>query len=235
MGERLAYLPSAGICLLVALCWAKLLEREKKIALAALVILVAALGARTLARNRDWRDNSILAESMVRTAPGSAKAHTKMGDMYLSHKQNELARKELDTALQIYPGLPDTMADYGLLEFREGNYQLAGQMMETALNSSDRTNPNYDFMAVNYAGLLMQTGHLDAALDRLNQEIKESPNYARGWSNRAVIHYTRGNKASALADAQKALLLDPTSLQAVAVLQKASRQTAVSQTENTAK
>ncbi len=223
MGERLAYLPSAGFCLLAASCWQWLLDRQKKAACAALAAVVLASGARTLARNRDWSDDYSLAASAVRNAPGSAKAHTKMGDMYLSRQKYDLARKEFDAALRIYPGLPDAMADYGLLEFREGNYQAAGRMMETAYNTSDRNNPNYDFMAVNYAAVLMQTGHMDAALDLLNQEIKESPNYARAWSNRAVIHYSRGDNASARRDAQTALRLDPANLQAVAVLQRASR------------
>jgi Tfp pilus assembly protein PilF len=158
-----------------------------------------------------------------------------MGDMYLSRQQNNLARKEFDTALKIYPDLPDTMADYGLLEYREGNYQAAGKFMEAALNSSDRRNSNYDFMTVNYAGVLMQTGHSDAAFDLLNEEIREAPNYSRAWANRAVIYYKRGDNTAARNEAQTALRLDPTNQQAVAVLLRASRPSSMAQAENSPK
>src|SRR5262249_8539294 len=47
MGERLAYLPSAGFCLLIALCWARLRARTPKLALAILAVVVIGLSART--------------------------------------------------------------------------------------------------------------------------------------------------------------------------------------------
>ena len=82
-------------------------------------------------------------------------------------------------------------------------------MLERALYMSHRNNPNYDFMAVNFAAVLMQTSHLDGALSVLNREIAESPRYARAWANRAVIHYKQGETAPARADAETALRLDP--------------------------
>src|SRR5882672_1917845 len=75
-------------------------------------------------------------------------------------------------------------------------------------------NPNYDFMIVNVASLLIETGKMDGALELLNREIVESPKYARAWSNRAVIRYKRGETASAAADADVALRLDPSNTQA---------------------
>jgi len=47
-------------------------------------------------------------------------------------------------------------------------------MMESALNMSQRDNPNYDYMIVNLAALLIQTGKMDGALELLNREIAES-------------------------------------------------------------
>ena len=54
---------------------------------------------------------------------------------------------------------------------------------------------------------------MDGALELLNREIAESPQYARAWSNRAVIHYKRGETASATADLEVALRLDPSNTQ----------------------
>src|ERR1700686_2144624 len=80
-------------------------------------------------------------------------------------------------------------------------------------------NPNYNFMAVNPAAVLMQTAHMGRGLELLNREIAESPEYARAWSNRAVIHYKRGEMALARADAEVAMRLDPSNRQTWNLLQ----------------
>jgi protein O-mannosyl-transferase len=214
MGERLAYLPSAGFCLLIALGWSWLRDRQKLVALAALTAVVASFAMRTVLRNRDWHDNLSLFEAGVRAVPGSAKMHSALGAQYLAEGRIDLAGPELEAALRIDANYPDAMESYGLVQSTIGNYRGAGALMERALNMSNRENPNYDFMAVNFAAVLMQTGHQDAALDLLNREITESPRYARAWANRAVLHYQQGETAPARADAETALRLDPDNKQA---------------------
>ena len=214
MGERLAYLPSAGFCLLVALGWNWLRDRRKVLALAAMAIMIAALGIRTVVRNRDWRNNLTLFRAAVQAVPGSEKMRANLGRAYLDHGQNELARKELDVALQIVPEDPGALASYGVLEFRAGNYQAAGKMMEHAFYICRRGDQNYEYIAVNLAAVYMQTDHIDAALQLLNGLIAESPRYSRAWANRAVIHYKRGEIEAAQSDAETALRLDSSNQQA---------------------
>lgn len=214
MGERLAYLPSAGFCLLAALGLLWMNNHRRMLGWAVLGAIVAVFGARTLARNLDWRDDMSLYSAGVLASPNSAKMHANLGKQYMDHKQFDLARREFQAALRINPEYPNALAFYGLLEVWSGNYQRGGQMMEKALFMSTRSDPNYDFMAVSLAALYMQTGHTDGALDLLNREISESPGYARAWSNRAVIRYQRGEFASARADAETAARLDPGNAQA---------------------
>jgi len=218
MGERLAYLPSAGFCLLVALGWNWLRNRQRVVALAALTAVLAAFAMRTMVRNRDWQDNLNLYSAGVRVSPGSAKMHGNLGGEYMASAQWDLAAKEYDTALRINPDYPDVLAAYGLLEIWRGHNEAAGHMLERAYYMSHRDNPNYDYMAVNYAALLMQTNHMEGALDVLNREIAESPKYSRAWSNRAVIHYKQGEAAPARSDAEAALRLDPENTQALNLL-----------------
>lgn len=214
MGERLAYLPSAGFCLLVALGWSWLRSRQELVALAALTAVVFGFAMRTMERNQDWRNNLTLFEAAVRAVPGSAKMHSGLGAQYLATGRIDLAGPQLQAALHIDANYPDAIESYGLLQSTVGNYQAAGAMLERAFHMSNRQNPNYDFMAVNFAAVLMQTGHMDGALDLLNREITESPRYARAWANRAVIHYEQGESAPARADAETALRLDPENTQA---------------------
>jgi Tfp pilus assembly protein PilF len=209
MGERLAYLPSAGFCLLLALAWNWLRERQRTIALAVLAVLIAALGVRTIARNRDWRNNDTLYTAQLTSAPNSTKTHQNMALVYMNHQQFALARQEFDTALQIYPSEPHTLASYGVLEASQGNFQEAGRKMEKALSMVGRENPAYDEIAVNLSALYIQTNHMDGALNILNREIAESPGYGPAWANRAILHYKRGETAAARSDVETAVRLDP--------------------------
>jgi len=214
MGERLAYLPSVGFCLLIAMAWVGLQNRNRVLQFGLLAIVMAALGVRSVVRNLDWKDDLTLYSAAVRAVPGSAKMHADLATEYVNSGQAELARKEFQAALQINPVYPDAMEAYGILEARAGNYQKGGRLLADALYMSGRNNPNYDYMAVNLAAVLMQTDQMDSALDVLNREIAESPKYARAWSNRAVIRYKRGETTAARIDAETALRLDPSNRQA---------------------
>jgi tetratricopeptide (TPR) repeat protein len=214
MGERLAYLPSAGFCLLLATAWMELDKANRVLRFGVLAVVVAALGARSIVRNGDWKDNLTLYSTAVRSVPNSAKMHADLGTEYTNDGKAELAGKEFQAALQINPAYPDAMEAYGLLEARMGNYLMGGRLLADALHLSGRNDPNYDYRAVNLAAVLMQTNQMDDALQVLNREIAESPGYARAWSNRAVIRYKRGEAAAARNDAEMALRLDPSNRQA---------------------
>ena len=235
LGERLAYLPSAGFCLLLAIAWTwafnvRPQSREQTMVVALLVLVVAALGARTVIRNRDWKDNPTLFAAAVRASPNSAKAHLNLASAYRNEQRLDLAQGEFETVLRIYPNHPDALASYGLVEFQLGNYTDAERMMKQALYTSKRDNPNYDSMAVNLAALWMQTGDNFDAVDLLNREIAESPGYARAWANRAVIRYRLNEPSAARSDAETALRLDHNNRQALEVTRLLSNSSASAST-----
>jgi tetratricopeptide (TPR) repeat protein len=220
MGERLAYFPSVGFCLLIALLWVWLHERQSTAAWTVLGALLVVLAMRTAIRNRDWKDNFALFTAAEHASPGSAKVHANLGSEYMERKQFEQAGQEFQTALRINPDSPDTLAVYGLLESWQGNYQKAGAMMEKALYTSGRDNPHYDSIVVNFAIVLVKTNHPDGALDLLNQEVSQSPAYAPGWSNRAMLHLQNGKREEARSDAEAALRLNPEDAEGLEVMNR---------------
>jgi Tfp pilus assembly protein PilF len=86
------------------------------------------------------------------------------------------------------------------------------------MSNSQKGSMNYDFAMVNLAAQLMKLEKNDEALKLLNQDISESPGFARAWSNRAVLRYKLGEMGSARADAETALRLDPANTQALNLL-----------------
>jgi protein O-mannosyl-transferase len=219
-GERLAYFPSAGFCLLVAVCLAQLLTRRRVAALALLGVATTAFGARTIVRNRDWRDNASLYLAAAAASPNSAKMRTFRGIVYMGQGKWELSRNDLDTALRISPDYPDAVEALGLLMVRTGELEAALEYLQKALAISSGADFDYDYRAANLVALQLQMGKLDDAMKLLNRRIPESPNYSRLWSNRAALRLMLGQVAEASRDAQTALRLDPSNAQARSVLER---------------
>jgi len=106
MGERLAYLPSAGFCLLIAVAWIRVERVWSRAAWTALALVLLGFSARTVVRNRDWHDNFSLFSAAVRTVPGNAKMHDGLGGEYIMRGQRDAAQPELQAAIRIYPNFP---------------------------------------------------------------------------------------------------------------------------------
>ena len=218
MGERLAYLPSAGFCLLVALLWEGLEGRSRKVAWVLLIVAVISMGARTMIRNRDWHDELALFQAGVKAVPGSAKMHSNLGDHYYYLGDSERAVLELKRALEILPDFPDALSYMGLIEAQKGNDQEAVRLMRTALSKTSRYSPTYDFIAVNLAAVEAKGGNDAEALRLLGDEIALWPRSSRAYSNRGAIWYRKGEFEQARSDAETALKLDPRNAQAAKLL-----------------
>lgn len=154
MGERLFYLPSAGLCLLAASAWdglrAGVAGRASagRLTLAGagvVVLVVTALLARTVVRNTDWRDLQTLWTATARVVPGSCKVHNNLAR--LTRNADEVIR-ESETAEAICPDLGSSDANfnlvYGTALLREGRVDEAIERLETAqvLRTSFDTNYN---------------------------------------------------------------------------------------------
>ena len=218
MAERLAYFPSAGICLITGLLWMRMANWRRDAAWALLSVVVVALAARTVVRNEDWRNDFTLFSSAARAYPGSAKMHAGLGTQYLLHGQFQAAEQQLRTALRIYPDLPDAYESLGLVKARLGQDQEARRLLQKAFSTTPKESVTYEYNLENLAAEMIKLGDDDAALKLLNEGIAESPHSPRAWSNRAAIRYRRGEVAEARADAQTALRLDPSNVQAANLL-----------------
>lgn len=163
MGERLFYLPSAGLCLLVAAGWdAACAARAGQAALFRLIglglfsLALVFLTARTVIRNRDWRSNETLFESAVKVAPGSAKVHFNIALSELK-KDEEKGIGEMDEALRIYP------------DYRNNNAEI-----------------NFT-----YGSVLLKRGKWEQAIDWLTRAVKLKPRIVQGYYNLGLA-YTKG-------------------------------------------
>ncbi len=149
--ERLAYLPSAGLAILLGAAVEKLgagttagsrAARFWPLALTGALIL--AYAGRTVARNFDWRDRETMNLRMAEDAPRSARSRIKAaeGRLILSRKvkttaereeQRRRSHEEIRAALEIYPRYPHAVAFLAELLLEEGRYPEALQALDQAL------------------------------------------------------------------------------------------------------
>jgi len=171
MAERLAYLPSLGACLILANRCAWLgsptasplrrfgMARQLTPVLLAAVV-VAALFARSWARNPQWADNRALALHDVETQPRSAKLQA--GAAIVLHGEGRRAEAEAAyrRALEIYP-------DYAQMHFNLGRLLLDGGDGAGAvehLSRAARLSPSNPRPYKSLAPLLERMGRRDEAL-----------------------------------------------------------------------
>lgn len=128
MGERLAYLPSLGLCLLGALLLTKV--RRPLPALTAIVLLYA---GRTAVRNLDWRNADTFYPRLVETSPGSAKAHYFLGALLASRGHDQAAVDAYDRAVAIFPAYSEAFHNRGNALARLGRREEAAESFRACL------------------------------------------------------------------------------------------------------
>ncbi len=141
--ERLAYLPSAGYCLIAA-SWIAgrapeiaALSRSRAVLFA---VLSSAYAARAIARNPVWDGDEALFTNMVRVSPRSAKAHYDFAYMSAEKGRPLRALEHYDRAIEIYPRYWDAWAGKGRVERTLGRLDASEKSYAEAL----RIVPTYE-------------------------------------------------------------------------------------------
>ncbi len=137
--ERLAYLPSAGLCLAAGTLLSggaatlAALAPSRRAILAAAVLLFS---ARSIVRNAAWWSDEGLFLNLVRTAPDSAKAHYDIAYVWAGAGQFERARDQYEEATDIYEDYWDAWAGKGRAEKELGLYDEAEESYRKAIASN---------------------------------------------------------------------------------------------------
>jgi hypothetical protein len=142
MGERLMYLPSAGLAVIaaVALHRAASTPRRLRAATIAVAVAVAAFGVRTYARNPDWTSDLTLWRSAVHASPASAKAHRALAEALYdadpTHANIDEVIAEADRSVALLEALADERNTFQA--FRQaGAYYLDKASAVSARNSAE--------------------------------------------------------------------------------------------------
>lgn len=169
--ERYLYLPSVGLCWVIAwACWRlwQIAPRRRvawRIALAAAATsLMVAAALRIVIRNRDWKDDLTFYQRTLALSPDSYTMHTNLGKLYWEHGQSGLAEKEWRTAAKLEPDDSVAFDNLGLLLTSQQQYDEALADLKRALELA----PQDSFAHRNLGNLYSELGRRQEA----EQEFK---------------------------------------------------------------
>jgi len=148
MGERFAFMPSVGFCLVVALFLSKYLTKNRNLVLGIFGAAIFLFSVKTVVRNFAWESNRDLFMADAAISTNSAKLQNAVGGVLFDQatkekdleKQRALcieAKPHLDQAIKIYPNYKDAYISRGgvhyvLKEFPEAiaDYRRAVQLAQ---------------------------------------------------------------------------------------------------------
>lgn len=210
MGERLLYLPSVGLCLLVPALFAEIPRTRgaatvRRGAAVLLLLVLSLYAARVIVRNADWKDPYTLFSVTVQTSPESAKAHYNLGVAEEERGDRAAAMAAYRRAIAIKPDMVQALRNYGLDLLHEGRPREALERLRAAAH----LDPNIPDLFGDIGIALHQLGRAGEAAAMLRREIEMHPENGRAHYNLATLLLERGDAAEALPLLERAALLDP--------------------------
>lgn len=215
--DRLLYMPSLGIFLIIGILLAGL-DRQlhnpftNRVFRLGLVVLVALLVARTIWRNRDWQDDMTLSFRTVQTSPNSSNAHRYLGEAYFAHGEYGLALEQYRIAESIYAENPALLCDLGIVLYRLGNSEEAIKYYRRAIDLA----PLFPAIRFYLALALRARGDLvgaelqdEAIIAFYDDLIRKNPSNADHHYFKAMALSSLGKLEQALYEYQRTLQIDP--------------------------
>lgn len=247
MAERFTFMASAGFCVALALAFRLLAGNQEsegfaflktKKALMVLLPVFLILGALTIARNSDWKDNYTLFQTDAAKAPENSKllfclANT-ISQEVITNEANKENREQLDMksielltrAIAIDPEYSEAHAELGSIYDRRRNFDSAKVHALQAV----RINPANAIATYNLGRAYYALKEYPEAIVYLKKTIDMQPGIAIVNLNlaRCLLEYKQYD--SAIVWFNKTLAIDPDLLMAKQGLQKAMQQKSVSDT-----
>ncbi len=212
LAERYLYLSSLGFCWLLA----GLLLRAGKQAPILLVVILAAYGARTWARNLDWRSEIPFYEKALLTSQHSADLNLTLGEAYLRRNMLPEALAATERAAKLRDEYPEAHNNLGQLHSRMGNPEKA--LAEYSQAAEFAREKNYAFAAAraytNMGYELRRMGQSAEAIAAYNKALELQPGFAGARNNLGYALLLAGRGQEAEAELLRAIEIDPTLTQA---------------------
>ncbi len=209
LAEHYLYIPLFAFSFLVSLLFTAIMDQYTRSwpIVTAFVIVVTLFGARTWARNRDWKDSLTLWKKTVQTAPQCARAHSNLCGALTSIGRLDEAVEECRQALSIKPDASYAYCNLGKAYEAMGRYQEAAKQYRKAL----QFDPHLALAHFRLGLYLAKHGHLSEAISEFKKSLEREPGWALTHLDLAIAYSKLRDKKKALLHFRKAVELAPKS------------------------
>ena len=186
--ERFLYVPSIGAALLAGLLFDRVRERlavpRRRIATAAVAVVVAILGASTVDRNADWHDELTHSLDVTRKVPTASSQHLVVAyAMYFRLNRPEEGLRHYEAAFRVRPELRKRVVP-GLNEFGVGF--LRARDFPAAIRHFDlavRFDPGYALAYNNLGIAYFEQGQVGLAIEHFRKALAADPENRQARAN----------------------------------------------------
>lgn len=231
-GERFLYVPLLAFCIAFSFLLSKLLKIDiynnakielpvflsnNKTILLIIIPILLICSIKTIARSAEWENDLSLYTADVLKSPNSAHMRYYYGlvlmkDKIADNKDKEernkyidMAIKEFEAAISIYPTYADAYDQLGLSYFKKGDSETAIKYYEISLKHNPTKAITYSNMGVIY----FNSGNYQKALELYQNAIKYNPRYADAYLNLGSTYGTLGNYKLAVQSFLKSIEYNP--------------------------
>ena len=216
MAERLFFAPGWGLAVALAALVAEGLERAairrpaaRRLAVGAIVAVLAALSVRTIARAGDWKDDTALWSSAAACNPTSLKVLLSRAETAAASNHPDEARRHFEEALRVAPGSPYVAGSYGEFLLAQKDEARGEALLKTASEGPEAFNS----AVLSLAFLYRNQGRTEEAVATATRLLSLSPSYrqaAAAYGIRAAAALAAGDPRTAEEEYRRSAAEDPT-------------------------
>ncbi|CAJ0593696.1 unnamed protein product [Cylicocyclus nassatus] len=210
VAERVLYLPSVGLCIMVAVIYvraSRYYHNMDKIGLAVLVIAMKL----TYQRSEEWRTELDLYASGLRVCPENAKIHYNLGKVLSKTGNLDAAEHNYWNAVRLNPNYEHALNNLANILESKGRSAEAEHLLRQAL----RKRPMFAVAWMNLGITLMNQGKYQESLEAYRKSLQLRPNDADCIFNLGNLYQRIGQPLSALEAWRNSTRLDSSHVQAV--------------------
>ena len=196
-----------GIFVLTAMVFQKLSE-PKRLGVNAYFIfsaLIIILTMRTIARNRDWKDEHALWLATIAVSPNSVNAHNNLCASYVRRGEWENALREALITIKLLPNYAHPYHNIGGIYLVLGRNKEAKAFFEKAVS----LNPNLWQAYRGLGEIYYDEGNLAMSLENFLKAAQLKPDDADVQTNLGIIYLRRNDVVKAQQSLQRALEINP--------------------------
>jgi len=204
--EHRLYLPMAGFSIfLVSSVYYFWGEKNIKMMVMALTIIVACNSILTYQRNKIWKDDITLWSDVVQKSPHKTRGFNNLGVEHIHRGEIIQAISDFNHAIDVDPGYASAYNNRAGIYDKWGNFTQSLADYNTAIKIAPRYAEAYYNRGTTYA----ERGLFTQAMSDYNKAIDIDPHYAHAYNNRGFIYNRWGNLKQAVSDFNKAIEINP--------------------------